>query len=61
MVAFYASFDEDKFMVETVVEVAKIRKSCLVKDDTDLLIITLDKTMNAGENKTVSIKKEKHQ
>ena len=60
MVALHASSDADTLIVETAVEVAKTQESCIVGDDTDLLIIALDKTMKAGEKiKSIYLNNEK--
>ena len=47
MVAFHAPADADTLIVQTAVDSAECHDTCIIGDDTDLLIIAIDKTIKS--------------
>ena len=61
MSALHAKSDADTLIVQTAaVDLAESQDTCIIGDDTDLLIIAVDKTIKAqGKLKTVYLKNKK--
>ena len=58
--ALHAKSDADTLIVQTAVDLAESQDTCIIGDDTDLLIIAVDKTIKAqGKLKTVYLKNKK--